>query len=290
VTSSANPIPYGTCVDYTATVVLGDGVSPSGDVTFSGTLGTAALVETAAGTWTATSSSVCGQTPGSHTVTATYSGAGQGTSHGTVSQVVTAAATSVTISAPGGTFDAGTTDTTFGQAVLVTVTSATGPTTTGKVTVQGTSDPSTLTISLVGGVATIPAVWLKGGVYSLNASYGGATSFHTSSTTAPFALDVAADTDSLSLTATASGTHTKLVPTLTPDKIGTVGAGGSYTFEGQVAPGGPWATLDVLGFTGGGATVSWNAPNAAIAPYSSLRVVYNGDPNFAGATSPSIPA
>jgi Bacterial Ig-like domain (group 3) len=160
--SSANPSAPGQPVTFTATVTCA--VTPTGTATFTidGVPGTAVTLVNGVATFTASSLS-----PGSHTVSAAYSGDGNcaASTSSTLTQVVGTAGTSVALASSQN-------PSTHGQAVTFTATVSCTFTPTGTVTftVDGTAGTP---VTPSGGAATFTTSSLTTGSHSVTAAYSG---------------------------------------------------------------------------------------------------------------------
>jgi hypothetical protein len=259
---------FGFCVTFSASVLVGGGATPTGEVTFSGG-GLALLVPIVpapAGYGTASSGPVCTFDAGRHPVTATFGDptGEQLPSHGRVVYTVLPDPTSVELSVNGGSTGGATGEPTFvfgsGSVVVRVVTvgnqlAPAGSTTaatevpTGKVTVTGTVDPEPLVLKLVGGSATVPAKWLtaQGGIgeYQLSASYLGSKNSAPSATAVPVALSVQQVATQLAVSVTPASTSTTLTAALSPNLVGGVRAGGPVTFLARTIETAQWTVVGV---------------------------------------------
>jgi hypothetical protein len=174
--SSANPSSFGQNITFTATVSAVSGGAPGGTVTFkngAATLGTQNLTGGAA----TLSTNVL--TVGTHSITAIYSGDAShaGSTSSALSQVVNKASTTASLTSSKN-------PSTFGQSVTLTVTitpSGSG-TPTGSVSFKS-GTKSLGGVQLASGVATLTTTTLAIGSDTITATYGGSSSFLTSSAT-----------------------------------------------------------------------------------------------------------
>ncbi|MCZ4497801.1 MAG: hypothetical protein JWQ74_354 [Marmoricola sp.] len=212
VSSSAASSSYGQGVTFTATATTpqsGIG-NPNGHVQFrvdGVALGAAVALN---GSGVATSPSVSNLTPGSHVVTADYSGSAHFLpALASVTQNVGKVSTSTTLTATPSSV-------TFGQTVALKATVTPGATALGAPsgTVTFTEGSTTLGTAVVGasgsnGVATISVSNLSGGSHTVKATYSGSAAFG-GSTSATSTVSVA----KLATTITAQPALVKLLPPL----------------------------------------------------------------------------
>ncbi|QEH37847.1 Copper resistance protein CopC [Aquisphaera giovannonii] len=273
VASSLSPSAYGSSVTFTATVSSGAGI-PGGTVTFadgSTTLGTASL--DGSGVATLTTSVLAA---GSHTITASYGGAGNfaGSASAALSQTVNAAATTTAVASslsPSAYGSSVTFTATVSSGAGVpggTVTFADGATTLGTAALDGT------------GTATLTIAALGAGSHSITASYGGAGNFAGSASAA------------LSQTVNAAATTTAVASSLSPSAYGS-----SVTFTATVSsgagiPGGTVTFADgatVLGTAAlDGSGVATLTTSVLAAGSHTITASYGGAGNFAGSASAAL--
>ncbi|MGP4002228.1 beta strand repeat-containing protein [Streptomyces sp. 8N706] len=275
VTSTPDPSAFGQDVTFTAAVAAvppGAG-TPTGQVTFT-IDGTTTLTGTldATGTATVTHNTL---TAGSHTIEATYVGAGDASftsSTGTDTHTVNQASTTTTVTS---TPD----PSAFGQPI--TITAAIAPLAPGAGTPTGTV---TFTISGGGGTTTIPVDTdgtatltlntLPSGSYTVTATYNGDSDFAASTGTDTHAVNQAS-------------TSTTLSGTPDPSVFGQ-----SVTFTATVAavaPGAGTPTGTVTFTISGGPTLTGALDASGVASVStstlpagnySITATYNGDTNY----------
>ncbi|MFF3818320.1 beta strand repeat-containing protein, partial [Streptomyces bluensis] len=276
VTSSPDPSTFGQTVTITATVAPvppGTG-TPTGTVTFFIAGGPTLTAPLVGGTATVTTNTL---SVGTHTITAVYNGdANFQVSTGTDTQTVQgkAATTTTVTSSP----DPSVT----GQSVSFTATVAPVPpavgTPTGTVTFTfGDGSPS-VTVALVGGVATVNHTYASatGSPYTVTATYSGDTSFAGSSGTDLQAV-------------VRASTTTTVVSSPDPSVVGQ-----PVTFTATVAPvspgaGTPTGTVTFIfgdgslpvtvPLTGGTATTTHAYSTTAGSPFT-VTATYSGDGSF----------
>ena len=274
VASSVNPSAPGQSVTFTATVT-GSGVTPTGSVTFKDgmtTLGTGTL--NAGGQTTFSTNTLAA---GNHSITATYGGDGNyaGGTSSVLTQTVnqsSSSSTSLASSAnPSG----------YGTPVTFTATVAgAGGTPTGTVTFKdGTTTLGTGTLNGAA-QATLQVNALAVGSHSITAVYGGDTNFPTSTSAVLTQTVSQSQGATVGLTSSANPSVTGQPVTFTAAVTGSGGTPtGNVTFKDAGA---------VLG------TVALVASSAALTTSSltagghSITAIYNGDSNFAAATSPTL--
>jgi hypothetical protein len=278
--SSPNPSVFGQQVTFTSTTTSTGGV-PSGTVTFTegSTVWASNVAVDGSGHASFTTSALA---VGSHTITATFTGAsGWGNSSGTgAPQAVNAAGSSVTVGSSANpsvygqsvTFSATVSATAPGSGVPSgTVTFKNGSTTLGSGTLNGS------------GVATFATSTLAVGSASITAVYGGSTNF-TGSTSSILTQIVNADSTSTAVSSSAN-----------PSVFGQ-----SVTFTATVtaaAPGGGVPTGTVT-FSNGSTALGTSPLNGArqatltlsTLPVGSASITasYSGDGNFNGSTSGAL--
>jgi hypothetical protein len=273
ITSSVNPAAFGQAVTFTATInapgaggtvtfmdgatVLGNGtVGPSGDTT----------------TYTYTTSALG---LGGHSITAAYSGDsnyGAATSSA-ITQTINSASTTTTVSSSAA-------PSSYGQSVTITVTVATttGGIPTGSVTL---SDGGTQIGSgaLSGGTWTFTTSLLSVGTHSLTAAYAGASGYLASNSSAfSQAVNQAAPTVAVASSQNPSTFGQSVTFTATVSGSGATPTGTVSFMDGAT-------TLGTAALASGSATFA----TAALSPGShGITVVYNGDTNYLGGTSPAL--
>jgi hypothetical protein len=278
-TSSANPSQSGQNVTFTATVspVSPGAGTPSGTVTFSDgstTLGTGSLSN---GTATFSTSSLG---IGTHNITATYGGDGNftGSTSNTVAQSVTNTPATTTTT----TIAASVNPSVFGQPVTFTATvSGSGGTPTGTVTFfDGGSNIGTGTLS--GGTTSITVSSLSVGTHNITASYGGNSTFASSTSSI------------LQQTVSQASTTTALTSSANPSQSGQ-----NVTFTATVSPVGPGAGTPsgTVTFSEGSTTLGTGSLSNGTATFSTsslgvgthnITAAYGGDTNFTGSTSNTV--
>ena len=280
VVSSLNPSIYGQSVTVTATVTAaapGSGM-PTGTVTFyddSTSLGSMTLNN---GTAILTTAALVA---GSHAITASYGGDTNftGSTSTAITQTVSQDGSATTLST------SSVNPSVYGQAVTFTATvAAAAPgsgTPTGTVTFY---DGSTVldTERLSGGSASLTTSALAVGSSSITASYGGDANFTTSSSTP------------LTQTVNQDGSATVVTGVPYPSVIGqavtftatvTAAAPGSGTPTGTVTFYDGSTALDTATLSGGSVAFATSALALGSHP---ITVVYGGDTNFTGSTSPTF--
>jgi len=273
VSSTPNPSVSGQSVTFTSTTISGAG-SPVGAVTFKeGTTVLASNVNAPSGQ---ASFSTTTLTPGSHTITATFTGAaGWGNSSGNAApQVVTN---------PGATTTAVSSSlnpSVYSQSVTFTaaVTSGGGGTPTGTVTFKNGS--ATLgTGALSSGIATFSSSTLPTGALSITAVYGGGGGLN-ASTSPVLTQTVAAETTSTTLTSSVNPAARKQALTFTATVTfvspGTVKPTGTVTFKDGNK------TLGTGTLSGGKATLTTSTLAKGA---HQVTAVYGGGSNFQTSTS-----
>jgi subtilisin-like proprotein convertase family protein len=233
VTSSLNPSTQGQSVTFTATVTSGGVAVSTGTVTFreGATTLQAATPVNGSGQVTFTTSSL---TPGSHTITADYTGASPAVgSSGNVVQTVNAPTATVVGSSVNPSFT--------GQSVTFTATVMSGgsPVTTGTVTFrEGATTLQAATALDAGGQVTFTTSSLTAGGHTITADYGGAPG-------------LAASSGNLLQTVNAPATtSTVVVSSLNPSMQGQ-----SVTFTATVTSGGSPVTTGTVTFREGATTL-----------------------------------
>ncbi|MGP0029440.1 MAG: fibronectin type III domain-containing protein [Acidimicrobiales bacterium] len=298
VTSSGARAAFTQCVTFTATVVVGGGAAPTGGIKFSGVPGSPSVtpIQTAEGDWSA-STTTCTLGLGDDTITATYSGAGQVSSNASMSEVIVAEATETLITVSGGVASGGTTNVTgtswTAEVSVTALNSATAP--TGKVTVYGTTDRSTLNLSLVNGQAAVPQSDIEAvdagqapTTYELTATYLPSTGYVTSSTTSSTALTVGQEATTLSLGESIGTSTSTFTATLSPDPVGTADIAGTISFVAQVPGKTTWSTIGTAPLSPSD-SATLTIGNAVIATYAVFHATYDGTGDFASSTSENVP-
>lgn len=262
--SSLNPSSFGQSVTFTATVT---GSSPTGTVQFkdgSTNLGAAVALSSGQATY---STSVL--TPGSHSITAVYSGdaGNQASTSSALSQQVNQATSSTSL-------NSSLNPSTLGQSVTITAT-VTGSSPTGTVQFKDGGTNLGAPVTLAGGTATLSTSALALGGHSITAVYSGDTN-NLTSTSAPLTQQVNLVTSS-----------TALVSSLNPSTIGQ-----SVTFTATVTGSSPTGTVQFKdGATNLGSPVALAGGTATLATSAlssgshTITAVYGGDSNNATSTS-----
>jgi hypothetical protein len=283
--SSNTTINLGQSVTFTAMVTpttVGS-FTAGGTVTFfDGTTQLGTPVNLVGGTAALTTAALSG---GANTITATYNGDtnfATSTSTTPVNEMVNKATTTTTLQTSSGT-------TNLGQSVTFTATVT--PNTVATFTAGGTvtffdggvqlGTPVNLT---AGGTAALTTAALTAGTHTITATYNGDTNFATSTSTAPVTQTVNKATTT---TAVVSGLPTSVVTqpvtftaTVTPNSVASFTAGGTVSFfDGTTQLGTP------VNLTAGG-TATLTTSILTLGTHQ-ISAVYNGDPNFAGSTSPA---
>jgi hypothetical protein len=272
--SSLSTSALGQAVTFTATVkpAAGSG-TPTGTVTFNDgatVVGTSTL---SGGTAAVTTSGLAG---GVHSITAVYGGDANftGGTSPILTQTVNKAASSISVASSNN-------PSSRGASVIFTATvkSLVATTPTGLVTFQdGTSMLGTGTLS--GGKATFTTSGLAGGVHSITAVYGGDANF--TGGTSPVltqTINKAASSTSIASSNNPSflGAAVNLTATVTSSATGT--PTGTVTFQDGAS------TLGTGTLSGGTAAITTSGLAAGA---HSITVIYGGDANFAGGTSPVL--
>jgi hypothetical protein len=262
--SSLNPSTFGQNVTFTATVA---GSSPTGTMQFKdgGTnLGAAVALSSGQATFSTTT-----LTPGSHSITAVYSGdAGNLTSTSAllsqqINQVTSSTALSSSLN-----------PSTLGQNVTITAT-VTGSSPTGTVQFKDGGTNLGAPVALAGGSAALSSSALVLGGHSITAIYSGDTNNSTSTS--------ATLTQQVNLIASS----TALVSSLNPSTLGQ-----SVTFTATVTGSSPTGTVQFKdGGTNLGAPIALAGGSAALSTTAltsashSITAVYSGDSSNMTSTS-----
>ena len=274
VASNLNPATFGQVVAFTATLQSSGGGAPTGTVTFlDGTtsLGVATVSSNAAQLSLSTLS------PGSHTITAKYSGDGNFTAStsSAVTQTVNQATTTTTVAS-------NLNPATFDQSVTFTVTvqpSVSG-TPTGTVTLlDGTTSLGTSSLPS-GGTAQFTVGGWSAGSHSITAVYSGDANF-TASTSAPLSETVnqGSTTTAISSSANPSAFDQSVTLTATVQSPAGTTAAGVVTFmDGS-------SSL-------GSATLSSNSAQLVVSALTvgthTITASYAGTANISGSTSAAL--
>lgn len=277
ISAGANPttITVGQSTTLTATVASPNGPAPTGTITFANgvtILGSGSI--DGSGTFSLPTTAL---TPGTDTVTATYSGddytaGGRTTTVVTVNQLTTV----TTLGSDGTPSNAGSAVTLTATVTMTPGQTAVGAI-TGNVTFYDGGSPLQ-TVTLTNGVATLSTTALTVATHTLTAKFNGSTNYDVS-TSQPFTQVVQSTNSSVALQVSAHNILAGQSVTLT----------GTVTAIGVVRPTGQITFLD------GGSTintVSINGQDIGIISLSTLAVgthsitaTYSGDSNYAGFTS-----
>jgi hypothetical protein len=267
--SSLNPSTVGHSVTFTATVTGSSG-TPTGTVQFKdGTTNLGAPVPLASGAASFPTSSL---TPGSHSITAVYSGDGNNTTStsAALTQIVNQAASSTSlVSAPNPSAP--------GQSVIFTAT-VTGVSPTGTVQFKDGAANLGAPVTLVGGAASFTTSSLTSGSHSITAVYSGDGNNTTSTSTAL--------TQTVNKTATGTSLSSSLNPSLSAQSVTFtatvtgVSPTGTVQFKDGAANLGSAVTL-------AGGAASFTTSSLASGSHS-ITAVYSGDGNNTTSTSTAL--
>jgi Big-like domain-containing protein len=270
--SSANPAIFGNAVTFSAKVSSSAG-TPSGSVTFKDGVATLGVGTLSGGTATYTTSTLA---VGSHSITAVYGGNADftGSTSVALAQTITKAATSTSVTSSANPAS-------FGKTITLTakVKSATSGTPGGAVTFKdGTALLATPVLS--GGTATFTTTTLAVGSHSITVVYGGDADF-TGSISPVVTQTVTVAATSTVVTSSANPAPFGKSITLTAQvKSSTSGTpGGSVTFKDGTT------VLGTRTLSSGTATLI--TTTLAVGSHS-ITVVYSGDADFTGSTSPAL--
>jgi hypothetical protein len=261
---------------------------PSGTVTFTLDGAAAGTVAVQVGSPSTASITLSALSPGTHTLTATYSGdTYYATSIGTASTITVPKSPTTLLVTPATTAPAGGTALVVTATLTATIPGSSLPTGTVIFTLDGTSvgtsaivsgSPSTATITMAS-TAVIP------GTHVLAATYSG-DSYYGASTAPPVTMNV-----------TKGSTATTLTPsTLTPTAGGSMVVTASITSPNPVATL-PSGTVTIMedGVSVGIGTVTAGSPSTATVTISLvnagthlLQAIYSGDTYYTGSTSSSV--
>jgi hypothetical protein len=261
---------------------------PSGTVTFTLDGASAGTVAVQVGSPSTASITLPALTPGTHTLTATYSGdTYYATSTGAAATITVPKSPTTLVVTPATTAPAGGTALVVTATLTATTPGSSLPTGTVIFTLDGTSvgtsaivsgSPSTATVTLAS-TAVIP------GVHVLAATYSG-DSYYGASTAPPVTMNV-----------TKGSTATTLTPsTLTPTAGGSMVVTVSITSPNPVATL-PSGTVTIMedGVSVGIGTVTTGSPSTATVTISLvnagthlLQAIYSGDTYYTGSTSSSV--
>jgi hypothetical protein len=271
--ASLNPAAFGQSIVFTATIQSPAGTSASGTVTFlDGTtaLGTAPVSSNSA------QLAVASFLPGSHSITAQYSGDANfsASTSSALSQTINRASTTASVNSSA-------TPAVFGQSVIFTVkvqsTSTGAP--TGTVTLlDGATSLGSSALSS-NGTAQFTVNGFSLGSHSIAATYSGDANFSGSASAA------------LAQVVNQASTTTSLSSSANPSSYGQ-----SVTFTASVVPSFGGAPTGTVTFLDGGVQIGTAAVSANVARLTtsasalsagshSITVSYSGDANFAGSSS-----
>ncbi|MGA7157710.1 MAG: Ig-like domain-containing protein [Acidobacteriaceae bacterium] len=271
--TSASPVATGASVTFTAKAT-GGGATPSGTVTFlngTTTLGTATLNSSGVATY-ATSFAKAG----SYSISASYGGdSTYGTAvSSTVTEVVTAATATLSLSTSASPVATGASVTFTAKAT------GGGATPSGTVTfLNGTAALGTATLNS-SGVATYATSFAKAGSYSISASYGGDSTYGTT-TSSTVTEVVTADTATVTLASSAAKAAPGYSVTFTATLTGT----------GSTAPTGTVTFLDGTTTLGTGTiskgTAAYSTSALSVGTHS-ITASYGGDGNYSAVVSSAL--
>lgn len=276
-TSSATTLVFGQSVTFTATVAAPAGGLPTGSITFldGGTaLGAATLAAGKASVTIATLN------VGHHSITALYGGDinFQGSTSTAIAENVAKASAAVTLAAS-------LNPSVYGQTVTFTATvTAVAPgagAPTGSVTFKdGTT--TLATVSLSGGVTTFATAALSVGTHSISAAYTGDANFNKASSTV---FTQIVNKPSATVMVSSSQSPSVYGQSITLTAIAAAMAPASGTPTGSVTFRDGTVSLGKVTLGSGQATLL--TATLAVGAHS-ISVVYSGDSNFGGTTSPVI--
>jgi hypothetical protein len=278
--AAPSPVAAGQSVTLTATVTPTATYAsvPTGAIQFqdgSTTLGTAVTLD-ATGKATYTSTTL---TPGTHDLTAVYSGDSTYPGSDTTQQLVVNGLTASVKVTPG----AASITTAMGLSVTVAVTGS-GATPTGTVTLSGGGYNSSAT-SLISGSAkiTIPANSLSAGSDTLTVSYSGDASYNSATGTGSVTVTTPA-TPTITITPASNSINAATSLSVTV----TVGGSGGVTPTGTVTLSGGGYTSTAASLVNGSITIVIPANSLSVGN-DALTASYSGDANYASASG-STPA
>jgi hypothetical protein len=271
VASLLNPSVYSQSVKFTATVSSGSG-TPTGSVTFYDGASVIGASSLSGGKASFATASLAG---GTHSITAVYGGNSNfnGSTSAPLLQTVNKAATATAETSSANPSP-------FGKSVTFSahVTSP-GGVPTGLVTFKNGAT-SLGTGALSGGIAKLTTTALAAGSHSITADYGGNVDFKPSASTA------------LTETITKAASSTSVTSSLNPSIHGqtvtftaTVKSSTSGTPTGSVTFKSGSTVLGTRTLSAGKATL---ATSALLVGSHSITVVYGGEPDFTGSTSPIL--
>lgn len=279
ISAGANPttITVGQSTTLTATVTSPNGPAPSGTITFANgvtILGSGAI--DGSGVFSLPTTAL---TPGTDTITATYSGDDY-TAGGRTTTVVTVnkLTTITTLGSDGTPSNAGSAVTLTANVVMTPGQTAVGAI-TGTVTFYDGASPIQ-TVTLTNGVATLSTTALTVATHSLTAKFNGSTNYDVS-TSANFDQVVLATSSTVALQLSANNILAGKSVTMTA----TVTATGVVRPTGQITFLDGATTLNTVSINGQGmAAISLST--LAVGPHS-ITATYSGDGNYTGFTSPA---
>jgi hypothetical protein len=271
VSSNANPAAFAQSITLTANVVPSFGGSATGAITFlDGTTSLGAVTISS----NAAQLAISNLTPGSHSITAKYSGDGNfaGSTSGTLTQTVTQATATTSVAS-------NLNPATFGQSVIFTATvqpSAGGTPTGSVILMDGTVSLGSNSLS-GGNSVQFTIGTLSSGAHSITAVYTGDANFSASTSA------------TLTETVNPASTSTAIVSGTNPAT-----AGQAVTFTATVQPSAGTAASGSVSFLDGtvslgSVTLASNAAQLTISTLApgvhSVTAVYGGSANLAGSTS-----
>jgi hypothetical protein len=262
--SSLNPSLSGQAVTFTATVT---GASPTGTVQFKDGASNLGSAVTLAGG--AASFATLSLTPGSHSITAVYTGDGNnlGSTSTALTQIVNQGATTTSLTSS-------LNPSLSGQAVTFTAT-VTGASPTGTVQFKDGAANLGSAVTLAGGAASFTTLSLTSGSHSITAVYSGDTN-NLGSTSAPLSQNVNKTTTSTSLTSSLNPSLSGQAVTFTATVTGASPTGTVQFKDGAANLGSP---VTLAGGTASFTTLSLTSGSHGI------TAVYSGDANNTTSTS-----
>ncbi len=276
-TSTVNPSVYGQSVTFTATVIpIGTPGTPTGVVTFSVDSGPNVTRTLTSGIAAYTPASL---TVGTHFITATYGGTAVfDIAGGTLTQIVSQASTTTTLSSS-------VNPSSYGQGLTFTATvTSVAPgsgTPTGPLTFIIDGTPIVTPTLNAGGVATYTTSTLAAGAHTVNALYGGSTSYisSTGSLTTSQTVNKAGTLETI----TSSSNPAVFGQTVTFTTIVSVVAPAAGTPTGVVT-----ITIDgnvIATPTLGSNRVATFTTSSLIVGTHTVSVTFSGDANYSGGSA-----
>lgn len=276
--SNANPSVFGQAITLTATVTSGSPGTPTGTIAFfDGATSLGAPQNLSSGQATIP---VANLSPGSHALTATYSGDSNfaGSTSSGLTQTVTKTNTTTSVLSSSN-------PSVFGQQVTLTASvTANSPgsgTPSGMVTFMDGA-ASLGSGNLAAGSATLNTAGLTVGSHSITAVYGGDANFN-GDTSATFSQTVNPSSTttavSSSVNPTVFGQAVKFTATVSALAPGAGSATGSVTFMDGAS------SLGTVALSGGAANLT---TATLIVATHNVSAVYSGDSNFTTSTSPGF--